>query len=55
MKEDEIFMVIFRLEQMKNRLKNNSGSNSNTVEAPVNGHPWEAEKVSATGAGHLRE
>lgn len=53
MKEDEIF--IFQLEQMKNGLKNNSGSNSNTVEAPVNGQPWEADKVYATRAGHLRE
>ena len=26
-----------------------------TVEAPVSGHPWETEKVSATGAGRLRE
>ena len=26
-----------------------------TVEAPVSGHPREAEKVSATGAGRLRE
>ena len=27
----------------------------NIVEAPVSGHPREAEKVSATGAGRLRE
>ena len=27
----------------------------NTVEAPVSGHPREAEKVSATGAGRLQE
>ena len=26
-----------------------------TVEAPINEHPREAEKVSATGAGHLWE
>ena len=26
-----------------------------TVKAPVSGHPREAEKVSATGAGRLRE
>ena len=26
-----------------------------TVEAPVSGHPREAEKVSATGAGRLQE
>ena len=26
-----------------------------TVEAPVSEHPREAEKVSATGAGHLQE
>ena len=26
-----------------------------TVEAPVSGHPREAEKVSATGAGRLRK
>ena len=26
-----------------------------TVEAPVSGHPLEAEKVSTTGAGRLRE
>ena len=26
-----------------------------TVEAPVSGHPREAEKVSTTGAGHLWE
>ena len=28
---------------------------SNAIEAPVSGHPREAEKVSATGTGHLRE
>ena len=27
----------------------------NTVEAPVSGHPREAEKVSPTGAGRLQE
>ena len=27
----------------------------NTVEGPLSGHPREAEKVSATGAGGLRE
>ena len=26
-----------------------------TVKAPVSGHPQEVEKVSATGAGRLRE
>ena len=26
----------------------------NTVEVPISGHPWEAEKVSATGTGRLR-
>ena len=25
-----------------------------TVKAPISGHPREAEKVSTTGAGHLR-
>ena len=29
--------------------------NQNTVEAPVSGHPREAEKMSATGAGHVQE
>ena len=32
-----------------------SEEEENTVEAPVCGHPREAEKVSATGAGRLRE
>lgn len=27
----------------------------NSVEAPVSGHPWGAEKVSVTGAGHSPE
>ena len=26
-----------------------------SMEAPVSRHPWEAETVSATGTGHLRE
>ena len=28
---------------------------TDTVKAPVSGHPREAEKVSATGAGSLRK
>ena len=26
-----------------------------TAKAPLSGHPWEAEIVSITGAGHLSE
>ena len=43
----------------ENTTTHNNASNSNltiiltTVETPVSGHPREAEKVSATGAGHL--
>ena len=29
-----------------------SHSLANTVEALVSGHPWDAKKVSVTGAGH---
>ena len=32
-----------------------SFQSGNTVEAPVGGHPREAEKVSVTGAGRLRK
>ena len=26
-----------------------------TVEALINGHPWDAKKVSVTGAGYLQQ
>ena len=35
--------------------ENKNNYDINTVKAPVSGHPREAEKASATGAGRLRE
>ena len=42
-------------EEQQRILGNNYSVMINTVKAPISGHPWEAEKVSTTGTGHLQE
>ena len=53
MKAKRLLVLLYKqfpLEMIKQML-----FNYNTVEAPISGHPREAEKVSASGAGRLRE